>query len=67
MDEYSVSETDGVVTVGVLVLEGSLGTGVTLELSTIIGSALCEFIRIWCLKFTSLLIAYSTFVCRNIQ
>lgn len=41
MEEYSVSESDGVVTVGVLVLEGSLRTVVLLELSTINGSALC--------------------------
>jgi len=45
-EEYSVSEVDGVVTVGVLVVEGSLGTDVTLELSTINGSASCEFIRV---------------------
>jgi len=44
-EEYSVSEMNGVVTVGVLVLEGSLGTDLTLELSTINGSASCEFIE----------------------
>lgn len=42
MEEYSVSESDGIVTVGVLVLEGSLGTNITIELSTVNGSALCE-------------------------
>ena len=42
MVEYSVSESDGMVTVDVLVLEGSLRTVVLLELSTINGSALCE-------------------------
>jgi len=42
MEEYGVSESDGVVTVGVLVLEGSLGANISLELSTINGSALCK-------------------------
>ena len=42
MEEYSVSESDGIVTVGVLVLEGSLGTNITIELSIVNGSALCE-------------------------
>jgi len=48
MEEYSVSESDGVVTVGVLVLEGSLRTVVLLELSTINGSALCESMLLLC-------------------
>ena len=42
MEEYSVSESDGVVRVCVSVLEGSLGANISLELSTINGSALCE-------------------------
>ena len=43
MEEYCVSESDSVVTVGASVLEGSLGTGITLDLSTVSGSALCKF------------------------
>jgi len=48
MDEYSVSESDGVVTVCVSVLESCLGTDIALELSTVNGSALCEsVIHFW--------------------
>lgn len=42
MQEYFVSESDGTVTVGVSMLEGSLGTGITLDLSSVSGSALCK-------------------------
>lgn len=45
MEEYIVSESDGDVTLCVSVLEGNIGTNLTLEVSTISGSALCESIR----------------------
>jgi len=44
MEEYIVSELDGDVTLCVSVLEGNIGTNLTLEVSTINGSALCESI-----------------------
>ena len=44
MEEYIVSESDGDVTLCVSVLEGNIGTNLTLEVATINGSALCESI-----------------------
>jgi len=40
MEEYTVFESDGVVTLTVSVIEGSIRTSITVELSTINGSAL---------------------------
>ena len=42
MEEYNVSESDGVVTLCVSVLEGNIGTNITIEVSISNGSALCE-------------------------
>jgi len=43
MERYNVSESDGVVTLVVLLLEGSIGTPITVALSTINGSAISKF------------------------
>ena len=40
MEEYTVFESDGVVTLAVSVIEGSIRTSITVALSTINGSAL---------------------------
>ena len=42
MEEYNVSESDGVVALCVSVLEGNIGTNITIEVSISNGSALCE-------------------------
>ena len=43
MEEYTVFESDGVVTLVVSVMEGNIRTSITVSLSTINGSALGEF------------------------
>jgi len=43
MEEYTVFESDGVVTLVVSVMEGNIRTSITISLSTINGSALGEF------------------------
>ena len=43
MEEYTVFESDGVVTLVVSVMEGNIRTSISVSLSTINGSALGEF------------------------
>ena len=43
MERYNVSESDGVVTLVILLLEGTIGTPITVALSTINGSAISKF------------------------
>ena len=43
MEEYTVFESDGVVTLVVLVMEGNIMTPITVALSTVNGSALGKF------------------------
>ena len=43
MEEYTVFESDGVVTLVVSVMEGNIRTSINVSLSTINGSALGEF------------------------
>ena len=46
MEEYTVFESDGVVTLVVSVMEGHIRTSITVSLSTINGSALGEFMSL---------------------
>ena len=43
MEEYTVFESDGVVTLVVSVMEGNIQTPITVALSTVNGSALGKF------------------------
>ena len=61
MEEYNVSESDGVVTLCASVLEGSIGTNVTIEVSTNSGSALCECMLYYGALIFSELSLYSHF------